>query len=253
MLDLLARRRSYRAPSSSAVHRGRTAPSASRARHRTQRRYRRIAIYHGWTGQRGRAVHSSPAPGIAIPTHGGNERGASSPETQRGGVERDTYDRVRAILASTPSMTTRDAFARVAEETGRSVGTIQTSYYRIAREDPNTTVRSRPRSGTAKGAGRPRVATSTPATPANGRRARSRPPRAAISTGSRRTTSTHKRRCSPTSSDSTESARTSIASAICCVRTGRLALRRADFCGAHSGGTKPQRSATVWPMSGAPN
>ena len=72
---------------------------------------------------------------------------AAAASAERGGVQRDTYERVKAVLAANPGLTTRDAFARVAEETGRSVGTIQTSYYRIAREDPNTTVKARPRSG----------------------------------------------------------------------------------------------------------
>jgi|SoiMethySBSTD1v2_1073268.scaffolds.fasta_scaffold1522409_2 hypothetical protein len=89
---------------------------------------------------------------------------AAATSAERGGVQRDTYERVKAVLAASPGLTTRDAFARVAEETGRSVGTIQTSYYRIAREDPNTTVKARPRSG-AKAARRPRAAT----TSANGR------------------------------------------------------------------------------------
>lgn len=89
---------------------------------------------------------------------------AAAASVERGGVQRDTYERVKAALAASPGLTTRDAFARVAEETGRSVGTIQTSYYRIAREDPNTTVKARPRSG-AKAAKRSRAA--TPA--ANGR------------------------------------------------------------------------------------
>jgi hypothetical protein len=89
---------------------------------------------------------------------------ATAASAERGGVQRDTYERVKAALAANPGLTTRDAFARVAEETGRSVGTIQTSYYRIAREDPNTTVKARPRSG-AKAAKRSRAATAT----ANGR------------------------------------------------------------------------------------
>ena len=91
---------------------------------------------------------------------------ATAASAERGGVQRDTYERVKAALAANPSLTTRDAFARVAEETGRSVGTIQTSYYRIAREDPNTTVKARPRSGT-KAAKRSRAATAPAA--ANGR------------------------------------------------------------------------------------
>ena len=42
-------------------------------------------------------------------------------------------------------MTTRQAFERVAQESGRSVSTVQTTYYRAARRDPNTTVKRRPR------------------------------------------------------------------------------------------------------------
>ena len=94
---------------------------------------------------------------------------ATATSAERGGVQRDTYERVKAVLAANPALTTRDAFSRVAEDTGRSMGTIQTSYYRIAREDPNTTVKARPRSG-SKTAKRSRAATAA----ANGRAARGR-------------------------------------------------------------------------------
>jgi hypothetical protein len=94
---------------------------------------------------------------------------AAAARAERGSVQRDTYERVKAALAANPSLTTRDAFARIAKETGRSVGTIQTSYYRIARQDPNTTVKARPRSG-KRTAGRPRSVTAPAASRSSLRR-----------------------------------------------------------------------------------
>lgn len=68
---------------------------------------------------------------------------------------------MRAILAANAGMTTREAFTQVAEASGRSVGTVQTSYYRMAREDPTSGVKTRPRSG--KRAARRAAASSAPA------------------------------------------------------------------------------------------
>jgi hypothetical protein len=92
---------------------------------------------------------------------------AANAKTGRGNVQRETYDRVRALLSSNDGLKTREAFERVAAESGRSVGTVQTSYYRIAREDPNSGVKSRPRKPRA-------VKGSDGNVPANGRR-RGRP------------------------------------------------------------------------------
>ncbi len=92
----------------------------------------------------------------------------------RGTIGRQTYERVRELLAD-GTLTTRAAFERVSEETGRSVGTVQTAYYRMARRCPGGGgVRQRPRSGrrastaparaTGRGrgrAGRARAPTST--------------------------------------------------------------------------------------------
>ena len=65
----------------------------------------------------------------------------------RGTIGRQTYERVRELLAD-GTLTTRAAFERVSEETGRSVGTVQTAYYRVARSLPDGGgVRQRPRSG----------------------------------------------------------------------------------------------------------
>jgi len=81
----------------------------------------------------------------------------------RGNVSRQTYERVRELLSGGGDLTTRAAFEVVAEETGRSVGTVQTAYYRIARQMPDGGgVRQRPRSGRrpagADGTGRGRRA-----------------------------------------------------------------------------------------------
>lgn len=83
----------------------------------------------------------------------------------RGTIGRQTYERVRELLAD-GTLTTRAAFERVSEETGRSVGTVQTAYYRVARSLPGGGgVQQRPRSGrqpraaTARTTGRARGST----------------------------------------------------------------------------------------------
>ena len=68
----------------------------------------------------------------------------------RRAVGEETYERVKALLAGPEQMTTRQAFERVALESGRSVSTVQTTYYRAARKDPDTTVKRRPRSTAAR-------------------------------------------------------------------------------------------------------
>ena len=76
----------------------------------------------------------------------------------RGTIGRQTYDRVRELLAD-GTLTTRAAFERVSEETGRSVGTVQTAYYRVARSLPGGGgVQQRPRSGRRTGAAPARAA-----------------------------------------------------------------------------------------------
>jgi hypothetical protein len=65
----------------------------------------------------------------------------------RGTIGRQTYERVRELLAD-GTLTTRAAFEQVSQETGRSVGTVQTAYYRVARALPGGGgVKQRPRSG----------------------------------------------------------------------------------------------------------
>src|SRR4051812_486000 len=75
---------------------------------------------------------------------------SSTGAAERGTVGRQTYDRVRELLATSDGMTTRQAFEQVGQETGRAVGAVQTAYYRVARSDPNATVKRRPRSGAPK-------------------------------------------------------------------------------------------------------
>jgi len=130
-----------------------TAAFPTTRRRATRRRWSRRAR------RRQRATHARSSTRLlsSLIEVGGGPMAAAA-RAERGGVQRDTYERVKAALAANPSLTTRDAFARIAQETGRSVGTIQTSYYRMAREDPNTTVKARPRSG-KRTAGRPRAVT----------------------------------------------------------------------------------------------
>ena len=66
-------------------------------------------------------------------------------EPVRGEIGQRTYEAVKQQIAS--GLNTTEAFRRVAEDTSRSVGTVQTSYYRIARTVPGGGgVRLRPRS-----------------------------------------------------------------------------------------------------------
>ena len=64
--------------------------------------------------------------------------------TKRGEIGQRTFDAVHALVHKS-GMKTTEAFRKVAEETGRSVGTVQTSYYRVARLRPDSGVRLRPR------------------------------------------------------------------------------------------------------------
>ena len=66
--------------------------------------------------------------------------------TQRGEIGKQTYEAVKNHIAAGRKAT--EAFKLVAQETGRSVGTVQTSYYRIARSLPGGGgVKLRPRGG----------------------------------------------------------------------------------------------------------
>ena len=76
--------------------------------------------------------------------------------TQRGEIGKQTYEAVKSHISMGKKAT--EAFRLVAHETGRSVGTVQTSYYRIARSLPGGGgVKLRPRGGK-------RAAPSTPST-----------------------------------------------------------------------------------------
>ena len=68
----------------------------------------------------------------------------ATPETKRGEIGKQTFDAVHALVHK-GGMKTTEAFKKVAAETGRSVGTVQTSYYRIARQTPGSGVKTRAR------------------------------------------------------------------------------------------------------------
>jgi hypothetical protein len=75
-----------------------------------------------------------------------------STEMQRGEIGKQTYEAVKAHITNGRKAT--EAFKLVAQETGRSVGTVQTSYYRIARSLPGGGgVKLRPRGGKRAAAG----------------------------------------------------------------------------------------------------
>ena len=65
-------------------------------------------------------------------------------KTKRGEIGQRTFDAVHALVHKS-GMKTTEAFKKVADETGRSVGTVQTSYYRIARQTPGSGVKTRSR------------------------------------------------------------------------------------------------------------
>ena len=69
--------------------------------------------------------------------------------TKRGEIGQRTFDAVHALVHKS-GMKTTEAFRKVAEETGRSVGTVQTSYYRVARLRPDSGVKLRPRKNKTK-------------------------------------------------------------------------------------------------------
>ena len=73
---------------------------------------------------------------------------ATPPETKRGEIGKQTFDAVHALVHKS-GMKTTEAFRKVAAETGRSVGTVQTSYYRIARQTPGSGVKTRSRKNAA--------------------------------------------------------------------------------------------------------
>lgn len=94
--------------------------------------------------------------------------------TPRGSIGEQTYQDVRALVDD--GRTTSAAIREVAESSGRSAGTVQTAYYRVARSKPGGGgVRLRPRGeGSQSGDGEPKAkrtraprseAASTPSTP----------------------------------------------------------------------------------------
>jgi hypothetical protein len=81
---------------------------------------------------------------------------APTPGT-RGQVGRQTFDMARELIKEGKKPT--EAFAAVAERTGRSAATVATAYYRIARTIPGGAgVKQRSRSGRASAAAKPRAA-----------------------------------------------------------------------------------------------
>ena len=68
---------------------------------------------------------------------------------KRGEIGKQTFEAVHALVHKS-GMKTTEAFKKVAAETGRSVGTVQTSYYRIARQTPDSGVKIRTRKNKAK-------------------------------------------------------------------------------------------------------
>ena len=73
---------------------------------------------------------------------------ASASEAKRGEIGKQTFDAVHALVHK-GGMKTTEAFKKVAAETGRSVGTVQTSYYRIARQTAGSGVKTRSRKNKA--------------------------------------------------------------------------------------------------------
>jgi hypothetical protein len=75
---------------------------------------------------------------------------ASSEQPRRGEVGKQTFERVQQLIAEGKKPT--EAFAVVAEETGRAAATVATAYYRTARQMPGGGgVKARPRRGRPRG------------------------------------------------------------------------------------------------------
>jgi hypothetical protein len=87
---------------------------------------------------------------------------ASTDQPRRGEIGKQTYEKVQSLIASGKKPT--EAFAAVADQTGRSPATVATAYYRTARSMPGGGgVKQRPRRGT-------RTRTSAPAARSGGSR-----------------------------------------------------------------------------------
>jgi hypothetical protein len=72
---------------------------------------------------------------------------ASTDQPKRGEIGKQTYEKVQSLIASGKKPT--EAFAAVADQTGRSPATVATAYYRTARSMPGGGgVKQRPRRGT---------------------------------------------------------------------------------------------------------
>jgi hypothetical protein len=94
---------------------------------------------------------------------------SSTPSGARGQVGRQTFDMARELIKEGKKPT--EAFAAVAERTGRSAATVATAYYRIARTMPGGAgVKQRSRSGRSTPS-KTRVARATPKTGARSSRA----------------------------------------------------------------------------------
>ena len=79
---------------------------------------------------------------------------ASTEQPRRGEIGKQTYEKVQSLIASGKKPT--EAFAAVAEQTGRSPATVATAYYRTARSMPGGGgVKQRPRRGTRTRAAAP--------------------------------------------------------------------------------------------------
>ena len=60
---------------------------------------------------------------------------SSTDGSPRGEIGRQTYDAVRRLIDT--GMNKTEAFAKVAKETGRSAATVTTTYYRMAKREPD--------------------------------------------------------------------------------------------------------------------
>jgi hypothetical protein len=79
---------------------------------------------------------------------------ASTEQPRRGEIGKQTYEKVQSLIASGKKPT--EAFAAVADQTGRSPATVATAYYRTARSMPGGGgVKQRPRRGTRTRAAAP--------------------------------------------------------------------------------------------------
>ena len=80
---------------------------------------------------------------------------------RNGSVGKETFEQVEALVKQGKSKT--DAFAQIASDTGRNIGTVSANYYRVSRANGTAKPRRRRRASTRATSRFPRARTTTTA------------------------------------------------------------------------------------------